>query len=446
MHTRHALYPVFLKLTGKTVLVVGGGRVAARRAQRLVAAGADVTVVSPEISPGLRALWEAEKLHWTHRAVRDDDLSSAQFVFCATGDQELAKDLREQVVRRGRSWINCAESESLSDFHVAAVAARGPVQLAISTSGSNPAVAGQLRDRLQEWLERENGTLETALAEPRRGRLSESEQVERPKLGRVYLVGAGPGEPDLLTVRATRLLRDADVVYYDRLVSPAILATIPDRVEKVYVGKDVGCVRRANIEELMIESARAGHAVVRLKGGDPLIFGRGGEEMMGLDAAGVEYELVPGVSALSSVPAAAGIPITCRGVANEVIVRSGHAVTTPSDASSDEATSNEGRNDHDSRKYAATTFVYFMPARRLPAIVAELRREGVDPTTPVALVQQGTLPEQAVLISELGELDEDIAKESVKTPALLVVGQVVRFRDLASFRPLFESAISKLDV
>jgi uroporphyrin-III C-methyltransferase/precorrin-2 dehydrogenase/sirohydrochlorin ferrochelatase len=449
MQTRNSLYPVFLKLTGKTVLVVGGGRIASRRAHRLVATGANVTVVSPAISPAIRTLWEAGELRWTERPVRTDDLEAAEFVFCAAGDRTLAKDLHEQVLERGRSWINCAEDESFSDFHVAAVASRGSVQLAVSTSGSHPSVAGQIRDRLQDWLEQENGSLETALAEPRARVLQETAgenetsgetgQHKQQKVGKVYLVGAGPGEPDLLTVRATRLLRkEADVVYYDRLVSAAILETIPDRVAKVYVGKEFGCVRRADIESLMIDSARAGQTVVRLKGGDPLIFGRGGEEMMELDAAGIDYELVPGVSALSAVPAAAGIPITCRGVASEIVVRSGHAVEP-----STTAPLQDRRAPKD--KYTETTFVYFMPARRLPEIVAELRDEGVDPATPVAVVQQGTLPEQAVLVSELGRLEERIAKEPVKTPALLVVGQVVRFRDPATFRPLFERAISKLD-
>jgi uroporphyrin-III C-methyltransferase/precorrin-2 dehydrogenase/sirohydrochlorin ferrochelatase len=238
--------------------------------------------------------------------------------------------------------------------------------------------------------------------------------------GRVALVGAGPGDPGLLTIRARDLLAGADIVYYDRLVSDAIVSTIPPPVELVYVGKEVGCATRANVEELLVESARAGKRVVRLKGGDPLIFGRGGEEILALERAGIDYEVVPGVSALTAVPGAAGIPLTHRGVASEIVVRSGHRVSP--------------------ERAVETTYVYFMAATRLPRIVEELRAEGLPDSTPVAIVQRGTLPEQKVLVSELGSLLDATAREAVETPALIVAGDMVKFRDLREFSLLLERA------
>jgi uroporphyrin-III C-methyltransferase len=221
------------------------------------------------------------------------------------------------------------------------------------------------------------------------------------------------------------------VVYYDRLVSDEVLDVIPPRAEKVYVGKEVGCAHRANIHRLLAESAREGKSTVRLKGGDPFIFGRGGEEVIALRREGIELEVVPGVSALSSVPARAGIPITLRGVAGEIIVRSGHRLPSePRRDAGDRASPGGGR-----------THVYFMAASRLESIAAELLEEGVSPGTPVAIIQKGTLPGQKVLYTTVGELGEAAGREPVETPALLVAGEVVRFHDLAHILALIDSEV-----
>jgi uroporphyrin-III C-methyltransferase/precorrin-2 dehydrogenase/sirohydrochlorin ferrochelatase len=432
MQTSNPVYPAYLKLAGRPVVVVGGGRVASRRVQRLVAAGADITVVSPEISPELAALEQRGKVRWHQRRFQPADVNGMSLVYSAVGDVAIARKLHAHARANPGTLVNIAEDESLSDFHVPAVAARGEVQLAVSTGGRSPSRASVIRKALEGWLaEHESFLNDMERADPD----DEDSVGEMPTPGKVYLVGAGPGDPELLTVRAVRLLENADVVYYDRLVAGQILEEIPGHVEKVYVGKEVGNAHRANIEELMVNAARAGRQVVRLKGGDPLIFARAAEEILALKKAGVSFEVVPGVSALSSVPAAAGIPLTCRRIASQVVVRSGHCVDNgePAKVGADRSTSQAA--------HEQTTIVYFMATRRLAAIVAELRAEGFAGSTPVAVIQRGTLPDQKVILSELDKLPDVAAQEPVLTPALLVVGEMVRFQNLNEFLPVFEKVL-----
>jgi uroporphyrin-III C-methyltransferase/precorrin-2 dehydrogenase/sirohydrochlorin ferrochelatase len=422
------LYPVFLKLRERPVLFAGGGSVAERRVERLLEAGARLTLVSPELTPRLAALERRGKFAWIARRLQIEDLEPGSLepgaiVMVATGDRALAEMLRSRSdPGLAGPLLNVADDESLSDFHVPATAARGQVRIAVSTGGESPRAAAVLSRELQRWLDANEPLVAEAMAQ-RRGlgtaARPETHAAGR-EAGRVALVGAGPGDPGLLTIRARDLLAGADIVYYDRLVSDAIVSTIPPPVELVYVGKEVGCATRANVEELLVESARAGKRVVRLKGGDPLIFGRGGEEILALERAGIDYEVVPGVSALTAVPGAAGIPLTHRGVASEIVVRSGHRVSP--------------------ERAVETTYVYFMAATRLPRIVEELRAEGLPDSTPVAIVQRGTLPEQKVLVSELGSLLDATAREAVETPALIVAGDMVKFRDLREFSLLLERA------
>jgi siroheme synthase len=218
-------------------------------------------------------------------------------------------------------------------------------------------------------------------------------------------------------------------------VSEEVLSVIPPLTEKVYVGKEVGSEARADIPSLMIQSARQGKRVVRLKGGDPLIFGRGGEEMLALAQAGIEFEVVSGVSALSSVPAAAGIPVTCRGIASEIIVRSGHCLTQgPLEDAGDEPVTGATTG-------SPITYIYFMAAGRLAGIVEDLRREGLPPSTPVAMIQKGTLPDQQVLAGNLENIVELAEVQGVETPALFVAGEVVRFFYIQELLPALEETV-----
>lgn len=443
-------YPIYLKLRDRPVVMIGGGRVAERRLRRLLDSDARLTVVSPAARPKIEALAREGRLHWEKRCFRPGDLDGVALAFLATGDSRVVEEVTREARKRG-TLLNTAEDERPSDFHVPATTAVGDVEVAVSTGGASPRLAAALRSRLSLWLARiDAGSLKEvrdrrdvlrsdvlrkrcttsdreALRELEGGlllSLAPSKHTARRPI--VYLVGAGPGDPGLLTVRARTLLERADVVFYDRLISREILATIPETVEKVYVGKEIGCARRANISELMIEAADAGRVVVRLKGGDPVLFGRGGEELYDLERAGVECEVVPGVSALCAVPGSAGIPVTYRGIASELIIRSGHRMA---------ARDGSGRPRRDRGE---TTFIYFMAVSRLPQVVEELRAEGLGSETPVAIVEKGTLPDQKVVVGELGDIVAQTRRETIEPPALIVVGNVVKFRSPREFTALLE--------
>lgn len=419
----NTLYPVYLKLANKPVLVVGGGPVGLRRVERLLEARARVTVVSPELVPELERLSESGAIAWKRGACTPDDMAGAHLVFVQTGNRELLEILREEATRRG-IFLCAADDETFSDFHVPAVLERGDVKISVSSAGVSPSGAAKIRDELESWLAENEHVVEEALD---LGRTTNRPKTGTRKKGKVHLVGGGPGDPGLLTLRAAELLSSADIVYYDRLISPAVLERIPARAKKVYVGKEVGCATRPNISGLMIESARAGKTVVRLKGGDPLLFGRGGEEMIDLRKAGVDFELVPGVSALNSVPGAAGIPLTHRDISSEVVIRSGHHIKSPSHGAATKSSGIERR-----------TYIYFMPTGQLEQILEELRSEGLQASTPVAVIQNGTLPTQQVIVGNVGELKEILKGQKLETPALFVAGEVVRYSDLKQLIPLLE--------
>ncbi len=417
------LYPLYHKLRDRPVTVVGGGPVALRRLRRLIDAGALVTVISPKLVDGIRQLVDAGLVRWRQRVYETGDVDGSALALVASGDLDLVRLVRDEADRLGVP-LNTAEEEELCDFHVPGLVEWGGVSVAISSEGASPSLVARLRVELESWLrDVAPGDIE-ALRAARKARKSARDghpvapRRGAPRRGKVYLVGAGPGDPSLLTLRASELLAAADVVYHDRLVSELILETIPAHVEKVHVGKDVGHARRANIVELMIESARAKRIVVRLKGGDPVLFGRGGEEMLALSEAGIDHEIVPGVSSLCAAPISVGIPVTHRGIASEIIVRSGHKMAPTDDLPATRATAER-----------ETTFVYFMAIRRIERVVDDLRAEGLPGSTPVAIVENGTLPGERVVTGTLDNITSIATRAGIEAPALVVAGDVVRLRE-----------------
>lgn len=416
------LYPIFLKIKNKPVLVIGGGGVAGRRTQRLVECDARVTVVSPEVVPEIAELSALGKLTWQARTFEASDVRDVFLVFLAVGDAALAKELEKLSVAHG-FLLNTAADQTSSDFHVPATIDLSPLKIAVSTGGLSPRAAMRIRDALSAWVRGHEESVREIIASGR-DRASSAGDQSGAQPGWVYLIGGGPGNPELLTRRAHALLQSADLIYYDRLISDEILQSLPTATEKVYVGKEVGCAHRANIADLMIEAARSGRAVVRLKGGDPMIYGRGGEEMLALREAAMPFEVVPGVSALSAVPAAAHIPVTYRGIASEIVVRSGHRLPLT------QFEADDGRTEK--------TYVYFMAVSRLDRVVKELSSEGVASSTPAAIVENGTTANQRVIQTTLAELANVALEQSVTAPALVIVGNVVLFRNLEQFLPLIE--------
>ena len=445
-------FPLFLDLHDRPVLVVGGGAVAERKVKLLLASGARVTVVAPHLGPALARRAARAELNYCAGEFAESDLAAQRYVIAAASDPAVNRRVAAAAEERG-VWVNVVDDAKLSSAIMPAIIDRSPLQIAISSGGSSPMLARQVREQLEALLDHSWGRLalwlgrwrarirdQFANARARRefyrellegplarwvrdGRQDEADRAleqqlqhgaERKREGRVVLVGAGPGDPGLLTLRALRALNEADVVLHDRLVSREVLDLVRRDAEVLEVGKVSGgaSVSQELINRLMVTHARAGRYVVRLKGGDPFIFGRGGEELEHLRAAGIAFECVPGVTAALACAASAGIPLTHREHARAVRFVTAHQ----RDAIS--------AGEWDSLAQGSDTLVAYMVVGALGEFCEQLIKRGRARSTPVALVENGTRPEQRVLLARLDDVVQMARTHAVQSPALLIVGEV----------------------
>ncbi len=454
-------FPIFLTLQGASVLVVGGGRVAERRVERLIRSGARVRLVSPRLTDRLRAWAEEGRLDWSPRPFDPGDVTERlRLVFAATDSDSVNRRVAERA-RASRVPVNVADRRALCDFALPAIVDRSPLQVAVGSGGGSPLLARLVRARIEtvlpsglgalaDWVSRHRGRVRESLSDGEARRRLWEEVLEGPigervlagqpeqaagmlqqwlrnrtareasgRLGEVYLVGAGPGDPDLLTLRALRLMQRADVVLHDRLVAPGILELVRREAERVDVGKREGHhpVSQERIQQIMVERARAGQRVLRLKGGDPFLFGRGGEEIAHLAAEGIPFQVVPGVTAASGCAAYAGIPLTHRDHAQLCVLATGHR-------------QRDGRLDlpWDAMARPRQTLVFYMALHTLPRVAEQLRAHGLPSETPVAVVHRGTWTEQRVVEGTLGDIAVRVGEAGIRPPALVFVGEVVRLR------------------
>lgn len=391
------IYPTALRLLGRPVLVVGGGPVATRRAKGLLDAGARVTVVAPVASDALRELADAGLLTWEPRAYRSEDVDGVWFVQTATGDSAVDAQVSADAEAQ-RIWCVNASDHEASAAWTPAVAVVDDVKIAVN-AGGDPRRAMALRDAVATALE--SGDL------PLRRR--------RASAGSVALVGGGPGDTGLITVRGRRLLGQADVVVADRLGPRELLNELAPDVRVIEVGKTPGHhpVPQAEINRILVDEALKGHRVVRLKGGDPYVLGRGGEEAEFCRRHSVEVEVVSGVTSAISVPAAAGIPVTHRGLAKGFSVVTGH----------EELSEVPARPDH--------TVVLLMGVGQLRESASALGKAGLPEDTPVGIVENGYLPNQRVTIGTLATIADQAEATGVANPAVIVIGDVVRVSPFA---------------
>jgi uroporphyrin-III C-methyltransferase/precorrin-2 dehydrogenase/sirohydrochlorin ferrochelatase len=391
-------YPLVLGLAGRRAVVVGGGPVAARRTGALVEAGADVVLISPWVCEDLHDLVDTGTVTWVPRDYIGGDLDGAWLVHTATGDP-ATDDLVAAHAEGAKVWCVRADSASLSAAWTPAVARAGDVTVAV-TAGGDPRRATTLRDAVALALD--SGDL--PLRHKRQG-----------SAGQVALVGGGPGDPGLITTRGRRLLAEADVVLVDRLGPRALVDDLDPEVVVVDVGKTAGHhpLPQEEINRLLIEHAQAGRRVVRLKGGDPFVLGRGGEEAIACLAAGVPVEVVPGVTSAVAVPAAAGIPVTHRGLARQVTIASGH----------------EGL-DWSSLGSLEGTLVLLMAVSALAEATGALVAAGKPADTPAAVVESGCTPQQRTTVGTLDTIAALARERQVRAPAVLVVGDVVGLHDV----------------
>ena len=447
--------PVSWRVAEQWVLLVGGGDIALRKARLLARAGARIRLVAPSIEPALAALVQAGDGELLARTFAPADLDGVQIAVAATDEERVNRAVSEAAQARNIP-VNVVDAPALCSFIFPAIVDRDPLLVSISTGGASPVLARWLRSRIESWLPARWGELASLMGSRRAalakklpvisarrlfweqvldgpvveqslaGRAEEAgalldaaiEKADADKLsqGEVYLVGAGPGDPDLLTFRALRLLQKADVVLYDRLVSPGVLELARRDADLIYVGKQRSdhVLPQEQINDLLVQYARAGKKVCRLKGGDPFIFGRGGEELERVVAEGIRFQVVPGITAASGCAAYAGIPLTHRDHAQSVRFVTGHrkengeldlpwaALTTPRE-----------------------TLVFYMGLLSLPDISRELIRAGKPGETPAALISQGTLASQQVVVGTLASLPEQARDAALPAPTLLVIGEVV---------------------
>jgi len=455
--------PIFIQLHSKPAVVVGGGRIATRKVDLLRKAGACIQVIAPELSEELRDLTASGEIEHIKAPFVPSHLDGAALVIAATQLKEVNSAV-SQAARRRHVPVNVVDDPQLSTFIFPAIIDRSPVIVAVGSSGQSPVLARRVREQLEALLPARLGALARFVGDRRKevqqalpprqrrpfweriiggivgsrvlaGQEAGAEETFQKELkgatpaGEVYLIGAGPGDPDLLTLRALQLLQQADVVLYDRLVSDAVLERARRDAERVYVGKEAGDhhLTQERIHELLVHYAGKGLRVARLKGGDPFIFGRGGEEIEVLKAHGIPFVVVPGVTAALGAAAAANIPLTHRSLAQSVTFTAGHAL--------DDATL-----DWRSLAQPHHTVVFYMGVAQLPRIVERLLQSGASPDHPVAIVERATLAEQRIVRGTLQTILESARKVELSPPALLIVGEVA-----ALARTDLDARVKKVD-
>jgi uroporphyrin-III C-methyltransferase/precorrin-2 dehydrogenase/sirohydrochlorin ferrochelatase len=455
------LLPIFLNIKSKKCVVVGGGEVAFRKATLLLRAGADLNIVAPVLSDELNKLCVDRGCTITIREFDEADINNAILVVAATDD--LKTNERVSVIASKLNIpVNVVDQPHLCSFIMPSIVDRSPIVVAISSGGSSPILTRKLKElneamipgrinKLAELLDSFRGRVKNEIddfsarirfwenvldseipelvynGEDDEARTALDNWLTNPQNdrvgGEVYLVGAGPGDPDLLTLRALRLMHKADVVLYDRLVTPEILLKLRPDAQKIYVGKRSAdhAVPQETINEMLVRLAKEGNRVLRLKGGDPFIFGRGGEELESLAAAGIPFQVVPGITAASGCASYAGIPLTHRDYSQSVRFLTGHT--------------KDGRVplNWDLLVKEQQTLVFYMGLAGLPDICDQLLKHGMSSSIPVAIIQQGTTQTQKVVVGNLDRIAELAVKREIQAPTIIIIGEVVKLQESLSW-------------
>tara|TARA_R110002074_G_scaffold114782_1_gene245395 strand:- start:22754 stop:24133 length:1380 start_codon:yes stop_codon:yes gene_type:complete len=445
--------PLFHRLTEKKCLIIGGGSVATRKARLLMEANAKVTVIAPELDEELSQLAYENKIDYIERSYKPGDTISYALVICATNEPKINAQVSKDA-QQNNIPVNIVDQPELCSFIFPAIIDRSPITIAVSSAGVAPVLSRMLRAKLETLLPHNLGNLAGLAAkfrqavkdhfvnaEQRRifwesifeGQVADlcyqgqdkkaevalqerlNQTGDTPASGKVYLVGGGPGDPELLTLKALRILQLADIIVYDRLVSPAVLNLARRDAERIYVGKKRSdhSVPQESINALLIKLAKQGKRVVRLKGGDPFMFGRGGEEIETLVDENIAFEVVPGITAASGCASYSGIPLTHRDHAQSCMFVTGHLKD------------NTVNLDWDQLAKPNQTIVIYMGLIGLRQISEKLIARGLAADTPVALIQKGTTAEHMVIISDLTNIADKIDIIKPKPPTLIIIGSVV---------------------
>ena len=451
--------PVFMNLRGRNCLLVGGGEVASRKAALLLDADASITVISPELSDSLVESRDSGKLMHEAREFKADDVQDKALVIAATDERAVNEAIHDAATAINIP-VNVVDNPDLCTFIMPSIVDRSPVVAAISTGGASPVLARMIRSRLESILPSAYGRLAKMTADFRdrvkerfsnpndrrlfwervlqgpaaemvfAGRDAEAEveisnalaapdAEQHDNTGEVYLIGGGPGDPDLLTFRALRLMQQADVVVYDRLVSKGVMDMCRRDAERIYVGKERAnhAVPQEDINHMLVRLAKEGNRVCRLKGGDPFIFGRGGEEIDTLVEEGVSFQVVPGITAASGAASYTGIPLTHRDYSQSVVFATGHLKNGMIDIN------------WQGLVQPNQTLVFYMGLVGVKVICEQLIAHGMSEDMPIALVQKATTPDQKLFTGTLKDMPGIVEREAIKPPTLIIVGDVVKLHD-----------------
>lgn len=457
--------PIFVHLKDRPCLVVGGGSIAARKIRQLLKAGGKVTVIAPEICNDVQQMLSDHRIKHIVSTFKPEHLDTMTLIIAATDDEVINRQVSELAQSRNIP-VNVVDNPELCSFIMPSIVDRNPVQIAISTGGSSPVLARLLRARLETMIPSSFGRLAELMGKSRekvrkrfpgmrerrrfwehilQGPVAEMlfagqdktalKMLEREienkspvidSRGEVYLVGGGPGDPDLLTFRALRLMQQADVVLYDRLVAPEIVELVRKDADRIYVGKqrDQHALPQEEINRLLINLAKEGKRVLRLKGGDPFIFGRGGEEIETLSSEGIPFQVVPGITAAGGCASYAGIPLTHRDYAQSCIFVTGHLKD------------NSMNLNWDALIQPGQTIAVYMGTHGIEVLCNELVKRGLPENMPAAIVQQGTTLQQRVYTGTLKTLPEIPKQNEIKPPSMIIIGEVVKLHEkLAWFEP-----------
>jgi uroporphyrin-III C-methyltransferase/precorrin-2 dehydrogenase/sirohydrochlorin ferrochelatase len=446
--------PIFFDISNRSCLVVGAGAIAVRKVELLLKAGASVRVVTKVMSDSMSSLQQDHGFEYVVKAFEETDLDDITLIIAATSDRKLNGRISELAQSRNIP-VNVVDNTPLCSFIMPSIVDRAPVQIAVSTGGASPVLARILRSKLESTIPATYGDLaklvdnyrdqvkqnfprveerrtfwESILegpvaehvfarrldeAEALLNRLLKSSTANPDFMGEVYLVGAGPGDPDLLTFKALRLMQKCDVVVYDRLVSEPILDMVRRDAEKIYAGKSRAShsISQENINQLLVRLAKEGKRVLRLKGGDPFVFGRGGEEIGELVEHNIDFQVVPGITAASGCTTYAGIPLTHRDHSQACIFVTGHRKNGAEDLN------------WPMLSHANQTVVFYMGLDNVTRICESLKAHGREASTPAALIEKGTTSAQRVFIGDLDTLPDIVDNNEVRAPTLIVVGEVV---------------------
>ena len=449
--------PIFINIRKKPCIVIGGGDIALRKINLLLKAQAKVDCLSPSFSRGIKKLSKNAQIRLINKSFEETDIKDYSIIIAATDDSSVNSSISAIALDK-KIPVNVVDSPELSSFIMPSIVDRSPLIIAVSSSGKAPVLSRIIRAKLETVIPSAYGILADIAGEYRQkvkdrfstikdrrifweavfsgviaekvfsGRISEAkEDIQRQlddsvemDLGEVYLVGAGPGDPDLLTFKALRLIQQADVVLYDRLVSKGVMELVRRDSELIYVGKKGGSdksTKQVDINDQLVELAKSGKRVCRLKGGDPFIFGRGGEEIESLSEHGIPFQVVPGITAASGCSSYAGIPLTHRDYSQSCRFVTAHLKNGTTNLPWEEFIIDQ------------QTIVFYMALSGANYICEKLMEYGMDKDMPIAIIEKGTMPEQKVYISSLIELPDLLEREDIHAPTLMIVGEVVKLNE-----------------